>query len=82
MSVNDQFLNELSDEARARLAECTTIEEVVAFIEEQGISITDDQLKAIAGGLVTGGLATGPLGTGPLATGPLSTGPLGETGLL
>ncbi len=45
---------DLTDEQRARAAECRTPEELLALAKEEGIDIPDEDLEKIAGGLTWG----------------------------
>ena len=45
----------LTDEQKAKVRECKTVEEITALAEKEGIELPDEALDAIAGGLSVGG---------------------------
>ncbi len=49
MNKND-FLNNLTDEQKAKAKNCKTAEEFIALANEEGIELTDEQLEGLAGG--------------------------------
>ena len=48
-SVEDIFTG-LTDEQKRRASELRTPEEMLAFAQEEGYDLTDDQLETVAGG--------------------------------
>ena len=45
----------LTDEQKAKVRECKTVEEITALAEKEGIELPDEALDAIAGGISVGG---------------------------
>ena len=45
--------NDLTDEQKATMRACETPEDVLAFVKEEGIELTDSQLEEISGGTWT-----------------------------
>ena len=50
MDKYQEMYDKLSDEMKAKVANCKTGEELVALAEKEGIELTDEQLDAISGG--------------------------------
>ena len=50
MDKYKEFYESLSDDLKAKVANCKTGEELVALAEKEGIELTDEQLDAISGG--------------------------------
>ena len=46
-------LNTLTEEQRAKARACTTADELIQLANEEGVELSDDQLDAINGGVVT-----------------------------
>ncbi len=42
--------NELSDELKAKVAECKTVEDVLKLAQEEGYELSEEELEAISGG--------------------------------
>lgn len=43
-------INTLTEEQRAKARACTTSDELIQFAKEEGVELTDEQLKSISGG--------------------------------
>ena len=54
MLTEDLFAN-LTDEQKEKAKSCNSSEELVAFAQEEGIDLTDDQLDAVSGGATWNG---------------------------
>ena len=50
MSELDLNGQEISEELRAKIKECTSPEELLALAKEEDFDLTDEQLEGIAGG--------------------------------
>ena len=50
MDKYKEMYDSLSDDLKAKVANCKTGEELVSLAEKEGIELTDDQLDAISGG--------------------------------
>ena len=42
--------NDLTDEQKAKVKACKTVEELVELAKAEGVELTDEQLNSIAGG--------------------------------
>ena len=49
MSLESMY-NRLSDEAKEKAQACRTPEELLAFAQEQGYELSDEELEGVAGG--------------------------------
>lgn len=47
-------LDNFTEDQKQRVQECTNAEEIMAFIREEGIELTVEQLEAVSGGLIAG----------------------------
>ena len=47
-----EVIESLNDEQKARLAECKTAEELIAFAGKEGIELPDELLDSVAGGYI------------------------------
>ena len=50
MNNYKELYENLSDDLKAKVANCKTGEELVTLSQSEGIELTDDQLDAISGG--------------------------------
>ena len=50
MDKYKEMYNSLSDEMKAKVANCKTAEELMELAKSEGIELTDEQLDAISGG--------------------------------
>ena len=50
MDKYKELYDSLSDDLKAKAANCKTGEELVALAQSEGIELTDEQLDAISGG--------------------------------
>ena len=50
MDKYQEMYDSLSDDLKAKVANCKTGEELVSLAEKEGIELTDEQLDAISGG--------------------------------
>ena len=48
--MKQDLLSGLTEEQIARIKECKSQEEILAFAKEQGIELNDEQLDAVSGG--------------------------------
>ena len=46
----DSIYNRLTDEQKEKAKACKTKEDLIAFADEEGIELTDEELDAVAGG--------------------------------
>ena len=46
----DMTFDDLTDEQKERVKACKTAEELIALAKEEGVELSDEQLKSIAGG--------------------------------
>ena len=51
MDINKEILDGLSEEMRAKVGACETPQELIALAEEQGVELTNEQLRAVSGGV-------------------------------
>ena len=51
--MKEELLKGLSEEQIAKVKECKSQEELLAFAKEEGIELTDEQLEAVNGGACT-----------------------------
>lgn len=47
-------LDNFTEDQKQRVQECTNAEEIMAFVRDEGIELTDEQLDAVSGGLIAG----------------------------
>ena len=50
MELSSEILDNLSEEMRQRVAACETPEDLVDLAEAEGVDLTPEQLKMVAGG--------------------------------
>ena len=50
MDKYQEMYDSLSDEMKAKVANCKTADELMEFAKSEGIELTDEQLDAISGG--------------------------------
>ena len=52
MDKYKEMFDGLSDDLKAKVAECKTADDLIALAKAEGIELTDEQLDAISGGSV------------------------------
>ena len=50
MDLSNEILDSLSEEMRQKVAACETPEDLVDLAEAEGVDLTPEQLKMVAGG--------------------------------
>ena len=50
MDKYQEMYDKLSDDLKAKVANCKTADELMEFAKSEGIELTDEQLDAISGG--------------------------------
>ena len=52
MKINEEMLNGLSEENKAKALACKTPEELASLAKSEGVELTPDQLDSFAGGRI------------------------------
>lgn len=50
MDINKDFLNDMDDDLKAKVAACETPEDIQTLAKAEGVELSDEQLDSISGG--------------------------------
>ena len=64
MDKYKEMYENLSEDLKAKVANCKTGEELVSLAEKEGIELTDEQVDAISGGSIWSDMKEGADGSG------------------
>ena len=48
--MREELLRDLTEEQKAKLKECKSVEEMIALAKKEGVTLNEEQLTAISGG--------------------------------